>query len=233
MAIYARQISPEYQDGYYLLDDDFCISEGKYIIDGNREFKSYTNEVYNTLCRNIEEMADSYEAIVEKSPYRYFNNVTEILKYYGIEKENGKQWSNKDKKEWKNILAIYNDIYNDEDLICKALSLIYSVDYDYIEIRGSVQSEWQGLYYNADAITNEAIKQIETIYFNTGSEWIVDVENEEITSADEINGFSIYCFSWNADGIRAEIADAAGVSVDDVILYQFAGYSRTACYNIT
>lgn len=61
------------------------------------------------------------------------------------------------------------------------------------------------------------------------------IKNEiaEVTGAkpEEISGFSIYCVSWNTEGIKKEIAGAVpDGDPADVVLYEFAGYSRTAVY---
>jgi hypothetical protein len=61
-------------------------------------------------------------------------------------------------------------------------------------------------------------------YFNTGSEWIIHDEESEPETVKDISGYSVYCYSWNTDGIKKEIADAAGSDPDDVILYEFDKY---------
>ena len=67
------------------------------------------------------------------------------------------------------------------------------------------------------------LEAFEIEYFNTGSEWIVDEGdfNPDEDNPEEISGYSIYCTSWNDEGIKQEIADSVGVDIDDVILFPF------------
>lgn len=113
--------------------------------------------------------------------------------------------------------AIYNR-FDGEKRILRALHIVTGKKYDVVTIHGSAQSEWNNVYYPVDDYTRDAMYNLETEYFNTGAEWIIN------------DDFSIYTYSWNTDGIRAEIASAAGVDLDNVILYTFSGWKRTPEY---
>ena len=65
-----------------------------------------------------------------------------------------------------------------------------------------------------------------------GSEWIIDTEDfhPDIMDPAEIQGYSMYCYEWNIEGIKKEIANCEGASPEDVILYSFDGYSRNEIY---
>jgi hypothetical protein len=97
-------------------------------------------------------------------------------------------------------------------------------------IRGCCQSDWQDIIYDSEKYTRDDIQRLEIEYFNTGSEWIIHDENTEPKTPDEISGYSVYCYGWNGEQIRAEIADAAGVKPEDVVLFKFSGYTQTAKY---
>lgn len=81
--------------------------------------------------------------------------------------------------------------------------------------------------------SREALDDLETEYFNTGSEWIVDDGefNPDEDSPLNINGCSIYCHAGSDDGIKQEIANSFGGAAADVVLYHFAGWSRSAVYD--
>ena len=46
-------------------------------------------------------------------------------------------------------------------------------------------------------------------------------------NADEISGYCVYCYSYD---VRAELAQYCGGDPDDVVLYEFDGYTKTAKY---
>ena len=113
--------------------------------------------------------------------------------------------------------AIYNR-FDGEKRILRALHIITGKRYDVQTIRGSCQGDWQNVYFPVDDYAPTALDILEADYFNTGSEWIVN------------DDFSIYVYSRHNDGIRTEIADAAGVDPADVVLLEFTGWSKTAVY---
>ena len=115
--------------------------------------------------------------------------------------------------------AIYDRF--DGDRILRALHLVTGKRYDVQTIRGCCQGDWQEIYYPVDEYTMEALEALETEYFNTGTEWIVDPDGDSV---------SVYAYSWNNDGIRAELAAAVGVKPEDIILLTFSGWKKTAEY---
>ena len=72
---------------------------------------------------------------------------------------------------------------------------------------------------------------LEVDYFNLGTEWIIHDESSEPETPDEISGYSVYCYGWNADQIRAELANVAEVDPDAVIMYEYAGSYTIPKYN--
>ena len=59
MKIYAKQISPEYQESPLFLGDEFW-PEG-IILDGNRDYQSRTIPAYDDIKRYFDEMAEEWE----------------------------------------------------------------------------------------------------------------------------------------------------------------------------
>jgi hypothetical protein len=113
--------------------------------------------------------------------------------------------------------AIYNR-FDGEKRILRALHLVTGKRYEKRTIRGCCQGDWQEIYYPVNDYTRDMLYNLETEYFNTGTEWIMNDDS------------SIYCYSWNNDGIRKEIADAAGTTPENVILQAFTGWKRTPEY---
>jgi hypothetical protein len=113
--------------------------------------------------------------------------------------------------------AIYNR-FDGEKRILRALHLVTGKRYEKHTIQGTCQSDWQEVYFPVADYTPELLRMLEVEYFNLGSEWIIN------------DDWSMYCYSWNNDGIRKEIADAAGTTPENVILQAFTGWKRTPEY---
>lgn len=116
--------------------------------------------------------------------------------------------------------AIY-DRFDGEKRILRALHLVTGKRYEKRTIRGSCQSDWQDIYYPVDDYTRDMLDILETEYFNTGSEWIIDPDGDN---------FSVYAHGWNNELIRAELANAAGVTPEEITLLAFSGWKKTAVY---
>lgn len=121
--------------------------------------------------------------------------------------------------------AIYNR-FDGEKRILRALHLVTGKRYDVRTIRGSCQSDWQNIYYPVEEYTRGALDILEADYFNTGTEWIVHDENTDPDGPEDISGFSVYCYGWRTEDIKAEIAEAYGATDAEVILYQHSGYTQ-------
>lgn len=113
------------------------------------------------------------------------------------------------------------DRFDGEKRILRALHLVTGKRYEKRTIRGSCQGDWQEVYYPVADYTREALDILETEYFNTGTEWIIDPDGEN---------YSMYCHSWDNAGIRQEIANEAGTTPENVILQVFTGWKRTPEY---
>lgn len=103
-------------------------------------------------------------------------------------------------------------------------------EWDYRTIRGSSQSDWNEVYFPVDEWSTEALHTFESEYFNEGTEWIVHEGDNTPEIPNDIEGYTIYCTSWNVEGIREEIAEMTGESPGNIIMYAFDGYIRTPQY---
>ena len=112
---------------------------------------------------------------------------------------------------------------DDEGIIAEALSIVTGQKWEYKQISGCCQSEWNYIYYRSDEWTAKALEYFEIEYFNTGKEW--RLEDEE---GDDMG--NVYTHEWNDDEKKREIAENIGVDPDEVTLYLFDGWTKTAKY---
>ena len=111
----------------------------------------------------------------------------------------------------------------DDKAICKGLELLTGEKWAYTELRGTAQGEWNGCYYAVNVWTREQLDAVEMEYFNMGTDWRIKDEDGE-------DWGNIYTHFWTDEENRAEIASVIGVEPEDVTLYLFDGWTRTANY---
>lgn len=236
--VYARQISPEYQESPISFAG--CFPEG-IVLDGNRDYISRTVPEYENILRFFDDMAGDWEndnfhyewngTGYIKHKKRAERTIEELLSLYGFEKANGRAWSTKEKHEWK-MLMQSGKAADSDDVIKKAMHLLTGHQWCKDMIRGCCQSDWQEVYYDTEYWSRQDLKVFEVEYFNMGTEWIIHDEIEEPECAEDIRGFSAYCISWGNDGIRKELADIAGVEVSDMVLFAHDGYTKIPKYKM-
>lgn len=112
---------------------------------------------------------------------------------------------------------------DDEGIIAEALSIVTGQKWKYKQISGCCQSDWNYIYYRPEEWTAKALEYFEIEYFNTGEEW--RIEDEE---GDDMG--NVYTHEWNDDEKKREIAENIGVDPDEVTLYLFDGWTKTAKY---
>ena len=112
---------------------------------------------------------------------------------------------------------------DDEGIIAEALSIVTGQKWKYKQISGCCQSDWNYVYYRPDEWTAKALEYFEIEYFNTGDEW--RIEDEE---GDDFG--NVYTHEWKDDERKREIAENIGVDPDEVTLYLFDGWTKTAKY---
>lgn len=226
MKIYARQISPEYQESPLFIDE--CFPDNIAVC-GNRDFNEHIPDIFKTVSEVLEngELAEMLEDI---KACEWYKNATEAITDY-LPPVKGR-YSTNAVHALKNYVCEYATCPRCEEeriLLC-VLAIVTGKKWDSKIIRGCCQSDWNYIYYPVDEWSKEALEAFETEYFNTGTEWIVHDEEGTPEAPEEINGFSMYCISWNDEGIRKEIADVTGGNPQDVVLYAFDGYIQTAKY---
>lgn len=206
--IQARQVPPEYQSPYLDLDD-----YPEVILDGNRDYVAHTSKAYDAIKNNY------WYALADiLSEQSYFRQVEDVLYYFppiGRDK-----YTNEEIEKIIEILlhggGVYMHDLNKQET-CELLSIVSGIEYDYTTIRGSRQSDWQNMYY-PKAWGDAFVGSFECEYFNEGSEWIID------------DDYSCYVHAWDEDDMRKELAEITGESEDNIAMFFFDGWERTAKY---
>jgi hypothetical protein len=143
----------------------------------------------------------------------------------------GYKWYDENYIRWREILEdFYRGDISEDGFVIEALNLITGGEWDIKCIRGCCQSDWNYCYFDSKKWTDDALNALEVEYFNTGTEWIIHDGDEDPETPEDIDGYCVYCTEWSNDGIRRQLAEAHGGNAEDVILYEFDGYSRIASY---
>lgn len=200
--VYARQISPDLQESP-LFYDELCFPDN-IVVSGNSHYK--------------EHLTDSFSFVKGALEYGELWEFTDIT--CNLPKKGGEAYSVEELNSVKSLIRSFNYTKADKDkIICSLLSIVEGESWDYMTIRGSVQSEWNTVYYPVNQWTDKALANFSMEYFNEGSEWIIHDEGYIPTSQGEISGYTTYCHYYNLEDIKKEIAGIENVDPADVILY--------------
>lgn len=228
MKVYAKQVPPEYQESPLFLGDDFFPDD--IAVCGNCDYTEHCPEVFERVY-NVLSAGELAEVLEDRNGWKdWYKNITEAITEY-LPPEKAK-YSTKDIGKLKKLVLQYAECSSREEysILCAVLSVVTGQEWSCKIIRGCCQSDWNYIYYPVANWSRDALSTFETEYFNTGTEWIVHDGDSLPESPEDINGYSIYCHSWNEDGIAKEIADSAGGRPEDVRLWAFDGYMQSPKY---
>lgn len=215
MKIYAKQIPSEYQESPLFHDE--LWPENVFVF-GNKWLTDHAGRLED-IKRALEDISDVCNG------YGYTNNLLDVIPG----RDDGREYTRPERLQLVRLAKNYTEYSNNSDdeneVLCDVLELITGQKYDYATIRGCCQGDWQEIIYPAE-YGREWLSDFETEYFNTGAEWRISENDPE---SDD--NFYMYTHAWSDDGIRAEIAAAAGVDPGDVILYTFTGWSKIPNYS--
>ena len=230
MKIYAKQVSPEYQESpFYLFGPDDLYTG--VIFTGNRQYNSRTTPEFDKIQAGLDDLTNTLDYNGKFLPGRWYENITEAVNDLMPAPQHKARYSTRDIKAWREIATEWYITTNENALLCRALQLVTGKEYEYTTIRGCCQGDWQEIIFPVEEYDRDALAIIEADYFNTGTEWIIHDESNDPEGPEDISGYSLYCYGWNVDQIRQEIADAAGAAAEAVTMYEFAGYNKTTKYN--
>ena len=238
---YAAQVAPEDQDPNF----DRCNWWG-WTVTGNRNYEGFMTAEYNklfgtTLCGGclLDEMLDLYQQMKDGDRHALYSTLEELL-----QEELGdynRDWTPEQLEQWKQILSFdYSKPGSklaEENMKCKALSLLCNREYAYKEIHGVCQGDWQCCYYPKEG--ENLLSDLEMQYFNTGEEWdVVDAEDLKdrgvLTPEDGVNIMrmeSIYCSAY-IDGFRARenLAHVLDCRPEEIKMWRWKGYRKISEY---
>ena len=225
MKIYARQVAPEYQESPLFYEGSW--PEKVYVF-GNRRYNQH-DEYLQTVRNGLAEAADALDAL--HIGHGWYDSWIDVLEDLLTPWENRGEYTRAERLIWIDLCVQYCEARDadENDILCDALELISGEKWANGTIRGCCQGDWQEIIYPAE-YGREWLRDFETEYFNTGTEWIIHDEDFIPEDPSEISGYSVYCLGWNNDSIRAEIAEYSGARAEDVILYAFGGWKRSAAY---
>lgn len=225
MTVYAKQVPPEWQENVFFWDD---ITESDINIFGNRHYKGYKTKLFEKLPAALEDLAYTWENMQDG----YYNNICWADEINDILPPEGRgQYTREERRtSWPDLLKRFSEDGETNELLIDVLTIITGRAWDCCTLRGCCQGDWQYCIYPADEWDGDSLERLEMDYFNTGSEWIIHDDETPPESPEEINGYSIYCYSWNDTGLREEIANGAGCTPEEVKLYEFADFKRIATY---
>lgn len=225
MTVFARQIAPEDQESplFYDFPDNIAVCGNHYFIDRGPDIFFNTREfLWQGILTEVLEYPQNWT-------HYYKNEVEAIIDYFPPQNRNDYT-----KEEINALRSFVLDFSccarsHEDDILCKVLSIVDGKRWDYKTIRGCTQSDWQKAYFPVAEWSAEDLKAFEVEYFNMGSEWIIDEGNfdPELDDPENIFGSSVYC---TGDDVKQEIAACTGESQENIILYAFDGYTRTAKY---
>lgn len=229
--IYCKQVEPEYQESRLFDEDDM---EPEYIcVTGNRDYISRTSPLFDRVYRVLQsgELCEALDDLKIGGFYSaWYKNATEAINDW-LEPEKPR-YSTGDIHALKELVKAYNECSSREEnaILCKVLSVVCGYKWDWRQITGSCQGDWNEVFYPVKDWTEEALTAFEIMYFNEGSEWIIHDEESAPEGPEDITGYSVYCTARNEEGIKQELAEAAGVKPEEIIMYAFEGYTRNTVY---
>lgn len=200
--VYVKQVSPEYQESP-LFYDELCFPEN-IVVSGNSHYK--------------EHLTDSFSLVKDALEDGVLWEYTDIT--CNLPKKSGEAYSVEELNSIKNLIRSFDYTKSDKDkVICSLLSIVEGESWDYMTIHGSVQSEWNTIYYPVSQWTDEALENFSTEYFNEGTEWIVHDEDYIPSSPDDISGYSVYCHGYTMESNKKEISKITGSDINNIVMY--------------
>ena len=186
MKIEVTQVPPEAQESYWMLDGE----PDNIVLFGNKDYSEHWGK-WGDISRDYENCIDSFnEDFTSKGePIEegFFTSLEELTEYYLS--PYGYKYRPEDEETWKSLF-LNDDCYNKEVWVPVVLNLIERKPYRFSVLRGDCQSDWQYIVFSPDDYPSEnAIREMEAEYFNTGSEWHVElIEDEQLL--DSFNFYS-------------------------------------------
>lgn len=228
MRIYARQVDPDLQKNGFVDGFDEYYANNM-IIFKNFQYGNLIREDYREIARIILDgnLADHIKRIISGKD-NDFDSVEDAVLDYFNEIELCSSLTDEDRREIAYVV-IEEYSYDFNKSFCNILSVITKAEWKYREIQGNYYGQHNTVFYVSSVFSDKDIAEIETLYFNTGSEWIIHDGEKEPESAEDIKGHSFYCSDRDEKRFFCEYFN---VPENDVVLYKFDGYKKVTMYSI-
>ena len=207
----ARQVPfDEQQSPFY---DDY--EELIYIaFDGNTDYRSRYSDEYSQVkyfLANCLPFADNFKE----------NEIEEIVN------ENldarGVLPLDKTKEIWEVLKKYDYTLISYSKAVVDILSIWTDSPWEYCTIRGCSHGEWQNVYYDTAYYPPKDIERIQMDYFNLGTQW-------EVLDEDGDEYYNVYCYSYNDNDLKKEIANSIGKDVSEISFEKFVDYKRVPVF---
>lgn len=220
--IYCKQIPPEYQESR--LFEDEGMGPDYINVTGNRDYISRTSSLFDRVYSALDDIKNGgyYSS--------FYKNATDAINDL-LEPEKAR-YNTRDIHALKELVEAYTEAGSLEknNILCKVLSVVTGRKWDWRIIRGHCQGDWNKIFYSVNDWSHEALAAFETMYFNTGSEWIIHDEENTPEGPEDISGYGCYIVADTEEGIRKELAAVAGCAPSDLVIWAFDEFIKVARY---
>lgn len=168
--IIAKQVPPEYQESPLFSGEGFPED---IVVTGNRNY----NEHIPALFARVKRALHSDELPSEIYSYGSAHNTRRpkdiVNEYLPCEKG---EYSDHDIDRLWELVQDYDYCPGTDQrvILCEILSIVAKELWEFSTIHGSCQSDWQEIYYPANAWDKKRLRDFEAQYFNEGSEWKIN-----------------------------------------------------------
>ena len=254
MTIYAKEVPPEdsqsplWCGAWDYNEYPVIITRNEYNNMNSRKYDwehDYKN-LWIGIRDKFEDMCYEYQDLINDVTYageRTYDSFEDILKdfVYKYETKDGYvkiDWTEEIIKQVEEVVQHWLELrptsyQEDYESMVAVLSIITGLDWKEATLRGCCQGEYtEILYFENDDYVKFDKSEFEEIYFNTGQEWIIHDSDDEVTCADDVEGYYLYITNaWNTDMVKDKLRNYMGADPDEeVVLFVHDGYITKSVY---
>ena len=218
--IYAKTLNPENYD--FRVYEDAYTENDDIIVDGGRNLVGINDDLLKTI-KNLTNDFESWD--YERCLKLYYNN--SIVAYF----KDALKINTLSKYQASLIKkALQSENLSQIRITC--LSIIKGKPYKSCVLRGCCQGDVVCMYCPEDT-DQKFIDDFESWYFGTGTEIEIHEGDNEVTDADQIEGYTFYTSSWKIEDIKREIIENVyGNKTDVDVKVKLWTYDKTQVIRI-
>lgn len=220
--VYARQVPWEWQESPWDIWREERLAIDKAAVYGNKQFKGSVFDEFEQVIKALDEM--DFDDV---GADRWYENEQEMLLDW-VPPVGRNAYTEEEIEQWREACNLYAANYGRDErkAICMGLTLMMGKEYDYCQLSGCCQSDWNYFFYPVELYDDKAIRCVEVDYFNLGEEWMVHDESTVPECAADVTGYIMYVYN----DARREIAEEAGVAPENVVLWEYDGMRQVPKY---